>query len=66
MAGRFAGAALCCDTALGRCSHGIVCARALPVALQVAPSPRFERHEFDLYVDAHVDFADAALGTSIE
>ena len=34
--------------------------------LQVAPSPTFEREDYDLYVNVPVDIADAALGASVE
>ncbi|MGD1013588.1 MAG: J domain-containing protein [Acidimicrobiales bacterium] len=36
------------------------------VHLHVEPDPRFERHGDDLHHEAHVSFAQAALGASIE
>lgn len=38
----------------------------LIVEIAVAPSAKFQRDDFDLYVDAPVDFVDAALGTTVE
>jgi len=38
----------------------------LLVQILVAPSPRFQRDGFDLYTEARLGMADAALGTSVE
>ena len=38
----------------------------LLVQLEVAPSPRFQRQEWDLYVEATIDVVDACLGTTVE
>ena len=36
------------------------------IQLQVQGSPTFVRDGYDLYVEAPVDMADAALGTAVE
>jgi len=38
----------------------------LLIQIHVLPSPRFQREGFDLYSEATVGIADAALGTSVE
>lgn len=38
----------------------------LIVQVMVLPSPRFQRDGFDLYTEASVSIADAALGTSVD
>lgn len=38
----------------------------LYVELTVAPDPRFERHDNDLWHEARIGFSEAALGTTLE
>lgn len=38
----------------------------LYISLRVAPHPTFKRRGFDIYIDAHISFAKAALGTELK
>lgn len=38
----------------------------LYVSIRVAPHPTFKRRGFDIYIDAHISFAKAALGTELK